>query len=144
MSTQNRVFSRLFDADKRRQNLSKQQKVALGLVDSFNYDFSSLQDQEGLLSYLAYEWHDEKFEEYRQAWMTLNDEYKHNGSSVLRYDDVSGDVDILNEIKVKAEELGLDANDVYDQWDDHMQALESIKEADDQYQRNEQQFNDWS
>lgn len=144
MSTQNRVFSRLFDADKRKQNLSKQQKVALGLVDSFNYDFSSLQDQEGLLSYLAYEWHDEKFEEYRQAFMTLNDEYKHNASAVLRYDDVSGDVAILNEIKAKAEELGLDANDVYDQWDDHMQALESIKEADDQYQRNEQEFNNWS
>ena len=144
MSTQNRVFSRLFDADKRKQNLSKQQKVALGLVDNFYYDFSSLQDQEGLLSYLAYEWHDEKFEEYRQAWMTLNDEYKHNGSAVVRYDDVSGDVDILNEIKVKAEELGLDANDVYDQWDEHMQALESIKEADEQYQRNEMQFRDWS
>ena len=113
-------------------------------MDNFNYDFSSLQDQESLLSYLAYEWHDEKFEEYRQAWMTLNDEYKHNGSGVLRYDDVSGDVDVLNEIKVKAEELGLDANDVYDQWDDHMQALESIKEADAQYQRNEQEFNNWS
>jgi hypothetical protein len=144
MSTQNRVFSRLFDADKRRQNLSKQQKVALGLVDSFNYDFSSLEDQSGLLSYLAYEWHDEKFEEYRQAWITLNDEYKNNASSVARYDDVSGDVDILNEIKAKAEELGLDANDVYDQWDDHMQALESMKEADEQYQRNEREFNEWS
>ena len=144
MSTQNRVFSRLFDADKRKQNLSKQQKVALGLVDSFNYDYDSLEEQSGLLSYLAYEWHEEKFEEYRQAWMTLNDEYKNNGSAVARYDDVSGDVDILNEIKAKAEELGLDANDVYDQWDDHMQALESMKEADEQYQRNEREFNDWS
>ena len=144
MSTQNRVFSRLFDADKRKQNLSKQQKVALGLVDSFNYDYDSLEEQSGLLSYLAYEWHEEKFEEYRQAWITLNDEYKNNGSAVARYDDVSGDVDILNEIKAKAEELGLDANDVYDQWDDHMQALESMKEADEQYQRNEREFNDWS
>jgi hypothetical protein len=144
MSTENRVFSRLFDADKRKENLSKEHKVALGLVDSFNYDYNSLEDQSGLLSYLAYEWHDEKFEEYRQAWMTLNDEYKHNGSAVIRYDDVSGDLDILNEIKIKAEELGLDANDVYDQWDDHMSALESVKESDDQYKRNEQEFNDWS
>ena len=76
--------------------------------------------------------------------MTLNDEYKHNGSAVIRYDDVSGDLDILNEIKIKAEELGLDANDVYDQWDDHMSALESVKESDEQYERNEQEFRDWS
>lgn len=144
MQVEKRVFSRLFDADKRKENLSKEHKVVLGLVDSFNYDYNYLEDQSGLLSYLAYEWHDEKFEEYRKAWIALNDEYTHNGSTVLRYDDVSGDLDVLNEIKVKAEELGLDANDVYDQWDDHMEVLESVKESDEQYERNEQEFRDWS
>ena len=125
-----------------RRNAKK--KVALGLVDNFNYDYSSIEDQGGLLNYLAYEWHEEKFEEYRQAWITLNDEYTHNGSTVLRYDDVSSDVDVLNEIKAKAEELGLDATDVYPDWDTHFEALEIMREDDEQYKRNEMQFRDWS
>ena len=151
MNTKDRVFSRLFDKGRHGVELKKaeaklnaKKKVALGLVDSLNYDYSSIEDQGGLLNYLANEWHDEKFEEYRQAWMTLNDEYTHNGSTVLRYDDVSSDVDVLNEIKAKAEELGLDATDVYPDWDTHFEALEIMKEDDDQYIRNEQEFRDWS
>lgn len=151
MTTKNRVFSRLFDSSKHTTELKKteaklnaKKKVALGLVDNFNYDYSSIEDQGGLLNYLAYEWHEEKFEEYRQAWITLNDEYTHNGSTVLRYDDVSSDVDVLNEIKAKAEELGLDATDVYPDWDTHFEALEIMREDDEQYKRNEMQFRDWS
>lgn len=151
MSTEKRVFSRMFDKGRHgvelkraEAKLNAKKKVALGLVDSLNYDYSSIEDQGGLLNYLANEWHDEKFEEYRQAWITLNDEYTHNGSTVLRYEDVSSDVDVLNEIKAKAEELGLDATDVYPDWDTHFEALEIMKEDDDQYIRNEQEFRDWS
>tara|TARA_R110002072_G_C7905122_1_gene529884 strand:+ start:582 stop:1022 length:441 start_codon:yes stop_codon:yes gene_type:complete len=146
MSTKDRVFSRLFDGQKHnlKTNLTKEHKVALGLVQELQYDLDSIQDQSGLLSYLAYEWHDEKFEEYRQAWMALNDEYTHNGSAVLRYDDVSSDLGILDEIKVKADELGLDANDVYDQWDEHYSELEQMKTNDEQYQENEREFRNWS
>jgi len=151
MSTKERVFSRMFDKGRHGVELKKaeaklnaKKKIALGLVDNFNYDYSSIEDQGGLLNYLANEWHEEKFEEYRQAWITLNDEYTHNGSTVLRYDDVSSDVDVLNEIKEKAEELGLDATDVYPDWDTHFEALEIMKEDDEQYQRNEMQFRDWS
>jgi hypothetical protein len=151
MNTKDRVFSRMFDKGRHgvelkraEAKLNAMKKVALGLVDSLNYDYSSIEDQGGLLNYLANEWHDEKFEEYRQAWITLNDEYTHNGSTVLRYDDVSSDVDVLNEIKAKAEELGLDATDVYPDWDTHFEALEIMKEDDDQYIRNEQEFRDWN
>lgn len=151
MNTKDRVFSRMFDKGRHgvelkraEAKLNAKKKVALGLVDSLNYDYSSIEDQGGLLNYLANEWHDEKFEEYRQAWITLNDEYTHNGSTVLRYDDVSSDVDVLNEIKAKAEELGLDATDVYPDWDTHFEALEIMREDDDQYSRNEQQFRDWN
>ena len=146
MSTKDRVFSRLFDGQKHdlKTNLTKEHKVALGLVQEIEYALDTLQDQTGTLSYLAYEWHDEKFEEYRQAWMALNDEYTHNGSAVLRYDDVSKDLGILEEIKVKADELGLDANDVYDQWDEHYYELENMKASDEQYQANERQFKDWN
>ena len=122
----------------------KAHKVALGLIDNLDYDIDTIEDQSSLLSYLAYEWHDEKFEAYRQAWMELNDEYQHNGSAVFRFDDVSGDIEKLNEIRAKAEELGLEADDVYPAFDRHMEALDFMKEADDQYKKNEMEFRDWS
>lgn len=150
MSTEKRVFSRLFENNKHEARLraenrkaDKLKKVALGLVDEISYDYSSLEDQSGLLSYLAYEWHDEKFEEYRQAWVALNDEYSYNGSAVLRYDDVSGDRDTLNEIAEKAAELGLEPYEVYDQFDEHMQLLDDMEQADDQYSKNEDEFRNW-
>jgi hypothetical protein len=122
----------------------KAHKVALGLIDNLDYDIDTIEDQSSLLSYLAYEWHDEKFEAYRQAWMELNDEYQHNASTVFRFDDVSGDIEKLNEIKAKAEELGLEADDVYPAFDRHMEALDYMKESDEQYKKNEMEFRDWS
>ena len=144
MNTKKSVFSKLFGKKSLSKTELKNVKVDLGLVQDLEYDLMSLQDQSGTLSYLAYEWHDEKFEEYRQAWMQLNDEYTHNASAVLRYDDVSRDLDILDEIKVKADELGLDPNDVYDQWEEHYVELMNMKANDEQYIRNEQEFRNWS
>ena len=122
----------------------KAQKVALGLIDQLGYSYDEIEDQGGLLSYLAYEWHQEKFEEYRKAWIALNDEYTHNGSQVLRFDDVSSDIDTLNEIAVRAEELGIEPSDVYDRFYDHLERLNEMREADSDYQRNEMEFRDWS
>tara|TARA_R110000772_G_scaffold156875_2_gene268110 strand:- start:94 stop:525 length:432 start_codon:yes stop_codon:yes gene_type:complete len=118
-------------------------KIALGLIDNLEYDVDYIDDQSGLLSYLAYEWHDEKFEAARQAWMELNDEYKFNASAVLRFDDVSGDIEKLNEIKEKAEELGLEAYEVYPAYDRHMEAINYMKESDDQFIENEREFNNY-
>lgn len=122
----------------------KAHKVALGLIDNLDYDIDTIEDQSSLLSYLAYEWHEEKFDAAREAWMTLNDEYKFGASSVTRFDDVSGDIEKLNEIKAKAEELGLEADDVYPAFDRHMEALDYMKESDEQYKKNEMEFRDWS
>ena len=151
MSTEKRVFSRLFENNKHEARLraenrkaDKLKKVALGLVDEISYDYSSLEDESRMLSYLAYEWHEQKFEAYRQAWIALNDEYTHNGSAVLRYDDVSGDREILEQIAEKAEELGLMPYEVYDNFDDHMVILDEMEQADEQYRKNEDEFRNWS
>lgn len=129
---------------RKKTELSKDHKVALGLVDDISYDYNYLQDQGSLLSYLAYEWHDEAFEKYRDGWVTLNDEYTHNGSSVIRYEDVESDRQILEQIAEKADELGLMPYEVYDNFDDHMVLLDEIEQADEQYRRNEMQFRDWA
>jgi len=132
-----KVYSKL---PNKKTNL-RAHKIALGLIDNLEYDADYIDDQSGLLSYLAYEWHDEKFEAARQAFMELNDEYKFNASAVMRFDDVSGDIEKLNEIKEKAEELGLEADDVYPAYDRHMEAINYMKESDDQYKENEREFN---
>jgi len=140
MNTKQIILNKLKNA--RKQELSK--KVDLGLIDEFNYDFMNLEDEISTLSYLAYEWHDEKFEEYRQAFMTLNDEYTHNGSSVIRYADLERDEQLLVEIAQKAEELGLAPNEVYDDYDEHYRVIQEMKETDKQYEANEREFRDWS
>tara|TARA_B110000483_G_scaffold228653_1_gene291710 strand:- start:46 stop:468 length:423 start_codon:yes stop_codon:yes gene_type:complete len=140
MNTKQIILNKLKNA--RKQELSK--KVDLGLIDEFNYDYNNLEDEISTLSYLAYEWHDEAFEEYRQAWMKLNDEYTHNGSSVIRYADLERDEVLLVEIAQKAEELGLAPNEVYDDYDEHYRVIQEMKSADEQYERNEREFRDWS
>ena len=140
MNTKQIILNKLKNA--RKQELSK--KVDLGLIDEFNYDYNNLEDEISTLSYLAYEWHDEAFEEYRQAWMKLNDEYTHNGSSVIRYADLERDEVLLVEIAQKAEELGLAPNEVYDDYDEHYRVIQDMKEADKQYEANEREFRDWS
>lgn len=127
---------------KNKTALSK--KVDLGLIQEFNYDFMNLEDEISTLSYLAYEWHDEAFEEYRQAFMKLNDEYTHNGSAVIRYADLQKDELLLVDIAQKAEELGLAPSEVYDDFDEHYRTILDMKAADEQYETNEREFKDWS
>jgi len=125
MSTEKRAFSRLF-GKKKKEELSKEHKVALSLVDSFNYDYTSLEDETGRLSYSVEEWYDEKFQEFYEARLVLRDVYINNSESFITVGDVSGDKEILEEIRTKAEELGLEADDVYPDWRLHFDAIEYL------------------
>jgi hypothetical protein len=140
MSTKNRVFSRLFDdkkhaaqlrAEKRKED--KLQKVALGLVDEFNYEYQYLQDEIGRLSYSVEEWFDEKFDEFYQLRSDLRSVYLQNSEAFITTADVAGDLEILNQIKDKAEELGLSAEDVYPDWQVHFDDLEYLDQLDSKF-----------
>lgn len=126
MSTEKRAFSRLFGKKKKELALSKEHKVALSLVDSFNYDYTSLEDETGRLAYSVEEWYDEKFQEFYEARSVLRDVYINNSESFITVGDVSGDKEILEEIRAKAEELGLEADDVYPDWQLHFNAIEYL------------------
>lgn len=140
MSTKNRVFSRLFDdkkhaaqlrAEKRKED--KLKKVALGLVDEFNYEYQYLQDEIGRLSYSVEEWFDEKFDEFYQLRSDLRSVYLQNSEAFITTADVAGDLEILNQIKDKAEELGLSAEDVYPDWQVHFDDLEYLDQLDSKF-----------
>lgn len=140
MTTKNRVFSRLFDdkkhaaqlrAEKRKED--KLQKVALGLVDEFNYEYQYLQDEIGRLSYSVEEWFDEKFDEFYQLRSDLRSVYLQNSEAFITTADVAGDLEILNQIKDKAEELGLSAEDVYPDWQVHFDDLEYLDQLESKF-----------
>tara|TARA_R100001460_G_scaffold22235_4_gene45215 strand:+ start:422 stop:883 length:462 start_codon:yes stop_codon:yes gene_type:complete len=140
MTTKNRVFSRLFDekkhaaqlrAEKRKED--KLQKVALGLVDEFNYEYQYLQDEIGRLSYSVEEWFDEKFDEFYQLRSDLRSVYLQNSEAFITTADVAGDLEILNQIKEKAEELGLSPEDVYPDWQVHFDDLEYLDQLESKF-----------
>ena len=141
MNTKQIILNKLKNA--RKQELSK--KVDLGLIDEFDWqDMNSLQDEAGNLNYLAYEWFDEKFEEYRQAWMTLNDVFNNGAGNEISYADVINDEERLKEIAVKAEELGLAPQEVYDQYDLHISLIEDVKQGDEKFLEDQRKFESWN
>ena len=141
MNTKQIILNKLKNA--RKQELSK--KVDLGLIDEFDWqDMNSLQDEAGNLNYLAYDWFDEKFEEYRQAWMILNDVFNNGAGNEISYADVINDEERLKEIAVKADELGLAPQEVYDQYDEHIMLIEDIKQADEKFLEDQRKFESWN
>jgi hypothetical protein len=151
MTTKNRVFSRLFEnkqhaaqlrAENRKQD--KLQKVALGLVNELDYEFESLRDEVGRLSYSVEEWFDEKFDVWFEIGRDIYSVYFQNSEAFLTPDDVSADRDKLLQIKEKAEELGLDVVDVYPDYDEHLQEIEYLADLDQRFIMQQQQFRDES
>jgi hypothetical protein len=151
MTTKNRVFSRLFEENKHAAQLraekrkeDKLQKVALGLVDELDYEFESLRDEVGRLSYSVEEWFDEKFDVWFEIGRDIYSVYFQNSEAFLTPDDVSADRDKLLQIKEKAEELGLDVVDVYPDYDEHLQEIEYLADLDQRFIMQQQQFRDES
>lgn len=133
MSTEKRVFSRLFEENKHSAQLraekrkeDKLQKVALGLVDELDYNLTDLQDETGRLSYSVEEWFPEKFDEFLQLRRDIRDVYLNGSEAFLSIADVAADRERLDDIKIKAEELGLTAEDVYPDWQEHYDAIEYL------------------
>ena len=133
MSTKNRVFSRLFEENKHAARLraekrkeDKLQKVALGLVDELDYNLMDLQDETGRLSYSVEEWFDENFAKFIELRGDLRAVYLQNSEAFLTVADVEADKERLDDIRIKAEELGLTAEDVYPDWQEHYDAIEYL------------------
>lgn len=151
MNTKDRVFSRMFDKGRHGVELKRaeakleaKKKVALGLVNELDYEFDVLQDEVGRLSYSVDEWFDEKFD----VWYTLGREiysvYFQGSEAFLTSDDLADDRDKLIEIKTKAEELGLDVVDVYPDFDEHLQEIDYLKNLEQRFVIQQQQFRDES
>jgi len=137
MNTKQKVFDLLKENKKR--ELSK--KVDLGLIDNFAYDdMTSLEDEVSNLSYLTYDWFEENYEKFRDAFYVLNDVFNFGAGNQVSYFDVQRDEELLAEIALKADELGLAPQEVYDQYDEHLRLIKEIEERDKIFQENKDRF----
>jgi|TARA_R110000796_G_scaffold90993_2_gene195063 hypothetical protein len=125
-------------------NLSKSHKVALGLIDNFSYgDVDSLQDEVSRLSYSVDEWFDEKYDAMREIFSDLRDVYLQNSEAFITSADVAQDEQVLQEIKTKAEELGLSAEDVYPQWQEHKEILSYLDDLEKRFDEQVRKMEDF-
>jgi len=137
MNTKQLILNKLKNA--RKESLSK--KVDLGLIDNFAYDdMTSLEDEVSNLSYLSYDWFEENYEKFRDAFYVLNDVFNFGAGNQVSYFDVQRDEELLAEIALKADELGLAPQEVYDQYDEHLRLIKEIEELDKIFQENKDRF----
>lgn len=137
MNTKQKVFDLL--KENRKRELSK--KVDLGLIDNFVYDdMTGLEDEVSNLSYLTYDWFEENYQKFRDAFYVLNDVFNFGAGNQVSYFDVQRDEELLAEIALKADELGLAPQEVYDQYDEHLRLIKEIEELDKIFQENKDRF----
>lgn len=143
MNTKKSVFSKLFGKKPLTTTQLKKQKVALGLVDEINYEFQYLEEETSRMSYIVEEWFEGKFDEWYQLRSDIQSIYFQGSEAFISPADVAGDRRKLEEIKVKADELGIDVNDVYDTWQEHMDALDYLDYIDNKFEEQKQELKDF-
>jgi hypothetical protein len=126
MNTKKTVFSKIAKG-------MPKKNVKLGLVDEFDYDYDYLQDEVGRYSYSTEEWFDENFDKFIEIRGLLRAVYIQNSESFIDPSDVAEDKNRLLEIENKANELGLSVEDVYPNWQEHMDAIDYLDYVDDRF-----------
>ena len=139
-NTLQKVYSKL---PSQKVNL-KAHKVALGLIDNFAYDnLDGLQDEVSRLSYSVDEWFDEKYSEFLESYRPLRDVYFNNSEAFITKGDLDRDLDLLNEIKEKAEELGLSASEVYPDWQEHFDQISYVEDLQKRFEDQKRELSNW-
>tara|TARA_B100000424_G_scaffold267479_1_gene260474 strand:+ start:255 stop:686 length:432 start_codon:yes stop_codon:yes gene_type:complete len=119
-------------------------KVELGLIDNLSYDdVQYLQDEVSRILYSTEEWYDENFDKWLEARNNLNAVYFQNSEAFIDQADVAGDRDILAQIKQTADDLGLPVEDIYDQYEEHIQALDDLDYATERFDEQVRELRDF-
>jgi len=116
----------------------KAHKVALSLVSTILTEADAFDQAESEASYLAYDYGDEIMDAYSDFRVKYNlDDYIINGSTTDLGDITEILSDALNELETKANELGIDPNEIYDNFDDLKQRVDNapslLSDAKDKY-----------
>lgn len=124
MNTKKTVFSRMAKGMPKKQ-------VKLSIVQDLITEFDSLEETSSLASYFAYEYGDQIID----AWDDFSSKYNLDdlwvNSSIRMLDEVADTVKpMLEELEQKAEDLGLNPADIYD---NYQEARDLVDNADELY-----------
>lgn len=132
MNTKKTVFNRMAKG-------MPKKNVKLAIVDDLTTDFSYLEEAYSNANYLAYEYGDEligKIEEYRSEIGQIDD-FIINGMATSLLEISQDYSKLLEQLDAKANDLGLDPRDIFDQYDEAKEyvsfAEASYKDARDKY-----------
>ncbi len=104
----------------------KAHKVDLSLVDDINNELDSFEQAESEASYLAYEWGDEIMDAYSELSLKYNiDDYIVNGQTTNLEEYAEKLLTALLELQTKAEELGINPNEILYDFDDIKQRVDN-------------------
>ena len=109
----------------------------------FNYEYQYLEEEVGRLSYSVEEWFDEKYSEFLDSYRPLRDVYINNSEAFVSEADVAGDMDVLNEIESKANELGLDVSEVYPDFEEHKRTIEYLEDLEKRFEDQKRELSNW-
>lgn len=121
----------------------KEQKVALGLIDDISYDYDNLEEEVGRLQYLLDEFIPQQFDKLDEAYILLKDVLVNNSENIIYYDDVAQDEETIQNIRAKADELGLDANEIFPNIDGYSEELTRLRTLSDEFETAVRQFRNY-
>ena len=121
----------------------KAQKVALGLIDDISYDYSNLEEEVSRLQYLLDDFIPKEFDRLDAAYSQLKDVLVNNSENVIYYDDVAEDEETIQSIRAKADELGLDANEIFPNIDGYSEELTRLRTLSEEFESAVKQFRNY-
>ncbi len=119
MNTKKTVFSKIAKGMPKKQ-------VKLSIVQDLITEFDSLEEASSLASYLAYEWGDEIMEAFWDFRMKYNiDDFIVNSNATSLKEFADNYRAKLEELEQKANDLGLNPSDIYDNYEESKQIVDN-------------------
>ena len=110
---------------RKKTELSKEHKIALGLLDNFSYGkYEELEEQVSNMSYFVDEWFPEKFDQWYTIGREIYSIYFQRAEPMPTRVDFEKDLTIISEIEEMAYSLGMDPQEVYSDIELHKQIAE--------------------
>lgn len=125
------VFSKIA---KDKTNL-KNHKVDLSLLDGLDYleNIENFEDEINRISYSTEEWYDENFDKFLEIRGNLRAVYGQNSEAFVSFADIQDEIQIIEDIKANAENLGISLDDLPIDIPRIEQAIEDLKYYEERF-----------
>lgn len=115
----------------------KTHKVDLSLLDGLDYleDIQSFEDEVSRISYSTEEWYDENFDKFLEIRGNLRAVYGQNSEGFVSLADIQDEIQIIEDIKANAENLGISLDDLPIDVPRIEQAIEDLKYFEERFDK---------